>query len=134
MARGTYLRVPAGQIAITQRDRDFEERLCADWSAAVVDEVAGDPSIDVVMTAAFNNIEWIPSRDRSGFDTAAAGYADVWSTWGAAGKQVVVLEETPLPRWSPGVPVLRLPRLRERRSAILAAWSKPLTRPPRMDL
>lgn len=98
----TYLRGACPvNAADTERYIPGEEELCSDWSQAVIDEVAADPDIDLVMTAALNTVTWTPSGGRTPLETGTDGYADAWGQWIDSGKPVLVMEETPLPR--PGV-------------------------------
>lgn len=98
----TYLRGACPvSAAVTKRYVPGEQELCDAWSQGVIDEVTTDPDIDLVMTAALNTITWVPTDGQTPFETGVSGYAEAWTRWVEAGKQVVVMEETPLPR--PGV-------------------------------
>ncbi|MFK5690602.1 acyltransferase family protein [Ornithinimicrobium sp. LYQ92] len=95
----TYLRGACPvNAAVTERYVPGEQELCEDWSEAVIDDIAADPEIDLVMTAALNTVTWVPDSGSSPYETGTDGYVQAWTRWVDSGKRVVVMEETPLPR------------------------------------
>ncbi|WP_192498636.1 acyltransferase family protein [Ornithinimicrobium pratense] len=95
----TYLRGACPvSAAVTKRYVPGEQELCDAWSRDVIEEVVTDPEVDLVMTAALNTITWVPTEGRSPYETGVEGYAQAWNRWAEAGKRVLVMEETPLPR------------------------------------
>ena len=69
---------------------------CQAWTAAAVAEVAARDDIDAVITSSIsrNYLTVDPSGTPRG-PIPAADYRKTWSTWIGAGKQVVVLADTP---------------------------------------
>ncbi len=69
---------------------------CETWAKSVVDRIANDKSIDIVITSSISR-EYISSATSNPYDVAqqVAGYRAAWAKWTAAGKTVVVIGDVP---------------------------------------
>jgi peptidoglycan/LPS O-acetylase OafA/YrhL len=84
--------------AFMTRKLDAEANLCHDWATAAIDRIAGDPTVDAVVTSAYNNKRWKPEGGRDAYATGVQGYRDTWARFLAGGeREVVVLKDTPRP-------------------------------------
>jgi hypothetical protein len=72
-----------------------EQEVCSAWSRDVVERVSRDPSVDLVMTTAKTNKDWVPEDGMDGRETGVAGYVEAWDQLASAGKSVLVLSDTP---------------------------------------
>ncbi|UMG93056.1 acyltransferase family protein [Nocardioides sp. TF02-7] len=100
----TMLKGSCPVTAAAVRTRNYPEYVdsCRAWNEAVADEVAADPTIDVVITSANSRNYTVDGADTSRqFATPAVlrameeGYVEVWRQWVEAGKEVVVLGDVP---------------------------------------
>ena len=64
---------------------------CRQWRSTVIDAVAKDPDIDVVVTSSRASIYRTPD----GKADSGAGYLQAWNEWLAAGKKVIVIVDVP---------------------------------------
>ncbi|GGF39178.1 acyltransferase [Microbacterium sorbitolivorans] len=64
---------------------------CTAWKTPAIEEIANDPDIDVVVTSAWSD----SYRTPDGTDDDGSGYVEAWQMWLDAGKQVIVLNDTP---------------------------------------
>lgn len=64
---------------------------CVTWREAVVSSIAANPEIDVIVTTSHDRTY----RQSDGSADDGSGYVSAWQTWLDAGKQVVVINDTP---------------------------------------
>ncbi|WP_187265043.1 acyltransferase family protein [Homoserinibacter sp. GY 40078] len=69
---------------------------CRAWRADVVQKIADDPSIDVVVVSSFGRRYGAGSSEH--LEDAAQAMSDTWKVWVDAGKQVVVVGDLPTTR------------------------------------
>lgn len=68
---------------------DREE--CENWKAPAIRGIAENPDIDIVVTTAFSD----SYKSLAGEPDDGSGYVEAWRLWLAAGKHVIVLNDTP---------------------------------------
>lgn len=74
---------------------------CASWAQATIDEIKDNPNISVVVSSLWSYSYLTDTGTPNSEDARAelsAAYASALSTWSNAGKDVVVLRDTPFPR------------------------------------
>ncbi|RZU61551.1 acyltransferase family protein [Zhihengliuella halotolerans] len=77
------------------RDQELNE-LCTESNRQIVDKIAGDDSIDVVVVGANQtDRDYVNGAGQDFEDPTKEGFIEPWSTWMARGKDVVVLGEIP---------------------------------------
>jgi peptidoglycan/LPS O-acetylase OafA/YrhL len=74
-----------------------EAERCHNWALGAIDKIAADPTVDAVVTTAYNNKTWEPDGELDGYQAGIRGYRDAWARFAANGAQVVVLRDTPRP-------------------------------------
>lgn len=76
------------------REPHFSE--CKRWNAEVVDWLAGHPEVrTVVVSQIVSRVGVVPTRGRSKFATAVAGYMAAWRSLPASVQRVVVVRDNP---------------------------------------
>jgi hypothetical protein len=86
--------------AFMTRKLDVEENRCHAWATEGIATIEADPTVDLVLTSAFNNKKWEaePERGLDAYQAGVQGYRDTWSRFTADGERdVVVLRDTPRP-------------------------------------
>ncbi|MDN3310447.1 acyltransferase family protein [Microbacterium oryzae] len=75
-------------IAIGGVDQDG----CLEWRRSVIEDVASDPDIDVVVTSSRANMY----RYADGSPDHGTGYTEAWKSWLQSGKDVIVINDVPI--------------------------------------
>ena len=74
---------------------------CAEWAQSTIDEIRSNPNITTVVSSLWS-YSYLTDVGASSNDDAkadlAAAYASALSTWNKAGKNIVVLRDTPFPQ------------------------------------
>jgi peptidoglycan/LPS O-acetylase OafA/YrhL len=79
------------------RPTETEENRCHSWAKRATTLVAEDPSVDVVVTTAYNNKIWQREPGLDEYTTGVESYRRTWERFTTGGRHVVVLKDTPAP-------------------------------------
>jgi peptidoglycan/LPS O-acetylase OafA/YrhL len=77
----------------------IEANRCHAWATEAIARIEADPTVDAVLTSAFNNKKWKaePERGLDAYGAGVQGYRDTWARLTSGGQRVVVLRDTPRP-------------------------------------
>ena len=90
--------VSATDSRVVRRRGEVRQQVCQEWTSAAIQRIDADPRINLVITSSLNNKRWQHPAGRKSQDIGIAGYRDLWKKWAAAGRDVVVLRDTPIPK------------------------------------
>jgi hypothetical protein len=89
---------PANLAPSVAADRGSEAR-CQRWVHQATEQLAADPSIDLVVTSTLADRSWRPQSGRNGYEAGVEGYRQTWRRLTADGRRhVLVLADTPAMR------------------------------------
>jgi hypothetical protein len=85
--------------AFMTRRTAIEANRCHAWAGEAIAAIEADPTVDLVLTSAFNNKKWKaePERGLDAYQAGVQGYRDTWARLTTGGQRVVVLRDTPRP-------------------------------------
>ncbi|RIJ69734.1 acyltransferase [Nakamurella silvestris] len=75
---------------------------CLEWKTNVVDYIAAEPDIDLVVTTGATRRYAVEVAEESELGQIAQAFSDTWAVWTNAGKKVMPIRDMPLAQEVPG--------------------------------